>query len=83
MPRLLRALNFDLVVEQQGHKCRVEGTGERPVVTVGSFSSLLHFARLRNTLLPTLPAATTVQIRWWIFRWNIRGSKILSPPWNL
>ena len=76
MTRLLRALNFDLLLEQGGYQCRIEGTGDCVTVALPSLPSLIHFARLFWPLRHSLPSETLVRLRWGPFRWQVRGTAL-------
>lgn len=68
---LLRAVELDLVVEQDGHQATLQAQDGNFLVTFPTLRSLLHFARELWPQRHQMPMGITVAIRWRALHWRI------------
>ena len=64
MTKLRPALDLDLVIESNGQRTSIQGSGYRFIATFPTLGSLFHFARILWPLRKAFPKGYAVQAKW-------------------
>ena len=66
------ALDVDLLVEHDGHRALVKGSGHDFVTRFPTLPSLMHFSRILWPWRKHLPSDLGLRIEWSIFRFRAK-----------
>ena len=67
----LPALDVDLLIEHQGHRVEVKGSGRHLVATFPTLFSLWHFSRAFWPVRNYVPLDLDFKVEWRSFRWSV------------